>query len=227
VQFPATDGQTAYGQLFVPTHPTGCSVVFPHGGPQRAMLPGFHYFDTYSVLYEMNQYLTSRGCVVLSVDYRGGVMHGTAFRNAPGTGQTSASEYRDILGSVDFLRARPDVRPDKMAIYGLSWGGYLAALGLARNSDIFKVGFDVAGTHAGPIASIDTWRSPVMLLQGDDDRNVDFQQGMDLAAALQTKRPDVELVQRGTPDEIHEIYLTYDHLVDTYNDGAQFLLDHL
>jgi len=119
---------------------------------QRAMLPGVHYFDSYSVLYETNQYLTSRGCVVLSVDYRGGVMHGTAFRNAPGT---SATEYRDILGAID------------------------------------------------------------------------FQPGVDLAAALQTKRPNVEFGQRVTPEEIHEIYPTFPHLVDTYNDGAQFLLDHL
>ena len=56
---------------------------------------------------------------------------------------------------------------------------------------------------------------------------VDFQQGVDLAAALQTKRPNVEFGQGVTPDEIHEIHLTFPQLVDTYNDGAQFLLDHL
>lgn len=227
VEFPATDGQTAYGQLFVPPHPTGCSVIFPHGGPRRAMLPGFHYYDTYSVLYEMNQYLASHGCVVLSVDYRGGIMHGYAFRNAPGTGGTSAAEYRDILGGVAFLRTRHDVDRNEMAIYGLSWGGYIASLGLARNSDIFKVGFDVAGVHGAAVTEIDGWHSPVMLEQGDDDRNVNFQDGVNLAQALQTHHPDVEFVQRAFPNEMHEIYLTYQDLVDTYNGGAQFLLDHL
>ncbi|MFE4444447.1 prolyl oligopeptidase family serine peptidase [Streptomyces sp. NPDC056820] len=227
VDFPATDGQRAYGQLFVPKHPTGCSVIFPHGGPRRAMLPGFHYYDTYSVLYEMNQYLASHGCVVLSVDYRGGIMHGYNFRTAPGTGGTNASEYRDILGGVDFLRARSDVNPDEMSIYGLSWGGYIASLGLARNSDIFKVGFDIAGVHGAAVTEIDGLTSPLMLVQGDDDRNVDFQHGMDLAQALQTHHPDGEFVQRAYPNEMHEIYLTYQDLVDTYNSGAQFLLDHL
>lgn len=227
VEFPATDGQKAYGQLFVPKHPKGCASIFPHGGPRRAMLPGFHYYDTYSNLYELNQYLASRGCVVLSVDYRGGIMHGYEFRNAPDRGTTLASEYRDILGGVEFLKARDDVDPERIGTHGLSWGGYLVALGLARNSEIFKVGFDMAGTHAGPIASIDTWNSPVMLVQGDDDRNVNFSQGTNLVRELLTKRPHVELVQRVFPNEVHDLYLTFEDTVDTYNMGAQFLLDHL
>ena len=72
----ASDGATAYGQLFVPAHPNGCGVVFAHGGIKRQMLPGFHYMDAYSVLYETNQYLASKGCVVLSVEYRSSIMRG-------------------------------------------------------------------------------------------------------------------------------------------------------
>ena len=83
-----------------------------------------------------------------------------SFRNAPNTGTTQASEYRDILGGVEFLKRRADVDPERIGTHGLSWGGYLVALGLARNSDIFKVGFDMAGMHAGPIAAIDTWKFP-------------------------------------------------------------------
>ena len=206
---------------------TGCASIFPHGGPRRAMLPGFHYYDTYSNLYVLNQYLASRGCVVLSVDYRGGIMHGYTFRNAPDTGTTQASEYRDILGGVNFLKARADVDPERIGTHGLSWGGYLVALGLARNSEIFKVGFDMAGTHAGPIAAINTWNSPVMLVQGDDDRNVNFSQGTNLVRELLTKRPHVELVQRVFPNEVHDMYLTFEDTIDTYNMGAQFMLDHL
>jgi dipeptidyl aminopeptidase/acylaminoacyl peptidase len=227
VEFPGTDGMKAYGQLFVPARPNGCAVIFPHGGPRRAMLPGFHYYDTYSNLYEMNQYLASHGCVVLSVDYRGGIMHGHAFRNAPGRGGSSASEYRDILGGVNFLRARPDVDSERIGIHGLSWGGYLVALGLARDSDIFKVGFDMAGTHAAPIAEVDGWESPVMLVQGDDDRNVNFSHGMNLVSALMTRRPQVELAQRVFPNEVHDLYLTYEDVVETYVPGAYFLLDRL
>ena len=227
VEFPGTDGMKAYGQLFVPAEPEGCAVIFPHGGPRRAMLPGFHYYDTYSNLYEMNQYLASHGCVVLSVDYRGGIMHGNAFRNAPGTGGSSASEYRDILGGVDFLEQRADVDPERIGIHGLSWGGYIVALALARDSDIFKVGFDMAGTHAAPIAEVAGWESPIMHVQGDDDRNVNFSQGINLTRALLTQRPEVEYVQRVFPNEVHDLYLTYEDVVDTYVPGAYFVLDRL
>jgi dipeptidyl aminopeptidase/acylaminoacyl peptidase len=238
VEFPASDGQTAYGQLFVPERGAPrdrCAIVFPHGGPRRQMLPGFHYIDIYTHLYELNQYLASRGCVVLSVDYRSGIGHGYAFRNAEGRGRAGASEYRDILGAVEFLRARPDVDPERFGIYGLSWGGYIAALGLARNSDIFKVGFDMAGVHEffgaafpySPAADIDRWSSPVYLAQGDDDRNVDFSQGVTLSRLLQSRRPGVELVERVFPDETHDMYLTFEHLVDLYEDGSRFMLERL
>lgn len=237
VEFPASDGQKAYGQLFVPRpeRAKGCAVIFPHGGPRRQMLPGFHYIEIYTNLYETNQYLASQGCVALSVDYRSGIMHGNAFRNAPGRGRAGASEYRDILGAVDLLRARPDVDDDKLAIYGLSWGGYITGLGLARNSDIFKVGFDMAGVHEfegdafpfAPTADIDKWTSPVYLAQGDDDRNVDFSQGVLLARLLQTRRPNVELVQRVFPDETHDLFLTFANLTSVYEAGTRFMLDRL
>ena len=54
VEFPAQDGQTAFGQMFTPEHPTGCAIIFSHGGIKRQMLPGFHYMDAYAYLYEMN-----------------------------------------------------------------------------------------------------------------------------------------------------------------------------
>lgn len=237
VEFPGSDGQTAYGQLFVPAGGTGrrCAVVFPHGGPRRSMLPGFHYMEIYTNLYELNQYLTSRGCAVLSVDYRSGIMHGHAFRTAPGVGRSGAAEYRDILGAAAYLKARPDVDPERIGIYGLSWGGYLTALGLARDSATFKAGFDMAGVHEffgdafpySPAADIDRWTSPVYLAQGDDDRNVDFSQGVILAQLLQSRRPDVEFEQHVFPDETHDLNLTFDDLVEAYEGGSEFLLDHL
>ena len=237
VKFPASDGQTAYGQLFVPSpeDAKGCGIIFAHGGPRRQMLPGFHYIDIYTHLYELNQYLTNRGYVVLSVEYRSGIMYGHAFRTAEGQGRQGASEYRDILGAEAYLQNHPYVDPDRLGIYGLSWGGYITALGLARNSDIFKAGFDMAGVHVffgeqfpySPMADIDRWTSPIYLAQGDDDRNVAFSQGVFLARALQSKRPNVELVQHVFPNETHDMYLTFENLVNLYEGGSEFLLDHL
>lgn len=237
IEFPATDGQTAYGQLFVPRpgRAKGCAVIFAHGGPPRQMLPGFHYIEPYTNLYEMNQYLTSQGCVVLSVDFRLGIMHGYAFRNAPDTWTDGAAEYRDILGAAAYLRSRPDVDPDRLAIHGQSYGGYLTGLALARDSDIFKVGVDLAGVHEfegaafpfSPVADIDTWSSPTFLGQGDDDRNVDFAQGLLLARLLQSRRPNVELEQLVFPDDTHEMTFTFSNLTNGYEAWSRFLLEHL
>jgi dipeptidyl aminopeptidase/acylaminoacyl peptidase len=237
VEFPATDGRTAYGQLFVPAQSNGCGIIFVHGGIRRQMLPGFHYMDAYTNLYELNQYLVSRGCVVLSVEYRSSIMRGFAFRNAPGWGHAGASEMLDVVGGARYLMARADVDARRgIGIYGLSWGGYITAQALARHSDIFSVGFDMAGVHTSTdaagvphsaMAFLDTWTSPVLLAQGDDDRNVVFAEGIRLARALADKRPNVELVQRVFPNETHDMYLTFENLVTIYQEGADFMLKTL
>jgi dipeptidyl aminopeptidase/acylaminoacyl peptidase len=235
VSFPGVDGQTAYGQLFVPAKPSGCGVVFVHGGITRQMLLGFHYMDAYSNLYELNQYFATQGCAVLSVEYRSSIMRGYAFRNAPGWGNGGASEYRDVLGGANYLKSRADLKIDKIGIYGLSWGGYLTAQALARNSDVFKVGFDMAGVHGfpgatfkySPLAFVGQWQSPVYIVAGDDDRNVDFNQSIALLQALRSKTDSVEIAEKVIPNEIHDLSLTFEDLVDVYFEGSEFMLNHL
>ena len=228
------------GMMFAsptPRAPNGCGIIFAHGGIRRQMLPGFHYMDAYSYLYELNQYLVSRGCVVLSVEYRSSIMRGYAFRNAPGWGHAGASEMLDVAGGAKYLMARADVDETRgVGIYGLSWGGYITAQALARYPDLFSVGFDMAGVHTSTdeagvphsaMAFLDQWRAPILLSQGDDDRNVVFAEGIKLARALRERRPDVELVTRVVPDETHDMYLTFQNLVTVYQEGADFLLKKL
>ena len=233
VEYPAIDGQTAFGQLFVPAAPTGCGIIFAHGGIRRQMLPGFHYMDAYTHLYELNQYLVSRGCVVLSVEYRSSIMRGYAFRHAPGWGHAGASEMLDVAGGAKYLMARGDVDGARgIGIHGLSWGGYITAQALARYPELFSVGFDIAGVHTSndaagvphsAMALLDRWRAPILLAQGDDDRNVVFTEGIKLAREL-LKRPSVRLVQRVFPNETHDLYLTFENMVTIYQEGADFLL---
>jgi len=237
--------------LFVPSgagkHP---AMIFDHGGPVRQMLPGFHYMEAYTNLYESNQYLVDHGFVVLSINYRSGIMYGHDFRQAKRAGWLGASEYQDVLAGAHFLMARPDVDAKRLGIYGLSYGGYLTALALARNSDIFKAGSDYAGVHnwatifdeayggkivgtpaqrkvaydSSPIAAMDSWRSPVFLSQGDDDRNVPFQQGVDLATRLRDRSIQVETLV--FPNETHENQV-WAQLVAQYEASAEFLAREL
>lgn len=252
VTFRATDGLLLHGQVFVPNDGKAkhCGVVFTHGGSERQMLPGFHYMEAYANLYETNQYIANRGCVVLSINYRGGIMYGHDFREAKKKGERGGSEFLDLMGGTRYLLARKDVDPKRVGLYGLSYGGYITALGLARRSDIFKVGFDMAGVHnwatimdgdygqhvgtpaerkiaydASPVAAIGRWTSPVYLAQGDDDRNVPFSQGEDLALRLRAK--GVEVRTAVFPNETHEMTLTYRDSMRMFGGGLGFLLSHL
>ncbi|HWE47200.1 MAG TPA: prolyl oligopeptidase family serine peptidase [Caulobacteraceae bacterium] len=233
IELKASDGATAYGQLFVPAHPNGCGVVFAHGGIKRQMLPGFHYMDAYSVLYETNQYLASKGCVVLSVEYRSSIMRGYAFRNAPGWGSAGATEMMDVAAAGTYLKTHRELKVRHVGVYGLSWGGYITAQALTRYPDIFEAGFDMAGVHEffgdrvqfSSEARIGDLRAPIYLVQGDDDRNVDFYQGMSLAALLRAHGADATF--KVVPDEVHDMTSTFSNMVEVYGGGADFLYDRL
>jgi dipeptidyl aminopeptidase/acylaminoacyl peptidase len=254
VDLPQRAGLSAHGVLFVPQAGAGerhPAVVFMHGGPIRQMLLGWHYMHYYSNAYGMNQYLASRGYVVLALNYRAGIGYGLDFREADGIGAAGASEYNDLLAAADFLRARADVDPARIGLWGGSYGGYMTALGLARNSDLFKAGVDLHGVHdwhhwtlatvrdnlpfypldalpavlatalaASPISSVASWRSPVLLIQGDDDHNVAFSESTRLAEAL--REHAVEYQELVLPDEIHG-FLRYASWVRAYRASADFL----
>jgi dipeptidyl aminopeptidase/acylaminoacyl peptidase len=250
VTFPGADGMQIHGQLFLPQngsrHP---AIVFFHGGSRRQMLLGWHYMSYYHNAYAMNQYLASRGSVVLSVNYRSGIGYGMEFREALNYGATGASEFNDVMGAGLYLRSRPDVDPRRIGLWGGSYGGYLTALGLARASDLFAAGVDLHGVHdwnleipnfipaydptktpdaarlayeSSPIASVKTWRSPVLLIHGDDDRNVPFSETVQLVEAL--RKQGVELQTLVFPDEIHD-FLTYARWLEAYHAAADFF-DH-
>jgi len=231
VIFKAADGLDIHGQLFKPTNASGRlpAVIFMHGGPPRQMLLGWHYMYYYHNAYAFNQYLASRGYLVLSVNYRSGIGYGRAFREALHRGARGASEYQDIVAAGLYLRSRDDVEGKRIGLWGGSYGGYLTALGLARNSDIFAAGVDLHGVHdwsvfrrfnlgpqgggdavriareSSPVASVDTWRSPVLLIHGDDDRNVDFSQTVDLIRLLRER--GVTFEELIFPDEVHDFLL--------------------
>jgi dipeptidyl aminopeptidase/acylaminoacyl peptidase len=180
------------------------------------MLLGWHYSDYYSNAYAMNQYLASRGFIVLSVNYRLGIGYGYEFHNPENAGTSGASEYIDIKAAGKWLATQPGVDPKRIGVYGGSYGGYLTAMALAKDSDLFAAGVDIHGVHdrttertrslispdryerapdadlalkvaweSSPIAYMSGWKSPVLVIHGDDDRNVRFSQSTDLVKRLE------------------------------------------
>jgi dipeptidyl aminopeptidase/acylaminoacyl peptidase len=246
VTFASSDGLTIHGQLFLPPNrqARAPAVIFFHGGSRRQMLLGWHYMYYYNNAYALNQYLANRGYIVLSVNYRSGIGYGLNFREALSYGGTGASEYNDVQAAANYLRARNDVDAARVGVWGGSYGGYLTALALARNSDIFRAGVDFHGVHdwakewelrptdpaaklafdSSPMAFVDGWRSPVLLIHGDDDRNVQFGQTVVLTDALRKRK--VEFEDLIFPDEIHD-FLLFRHWREGYEAAARFLDRHL
>jgi dipeptidyl aminopeptidase/acylaminoacyl peptidase len=252
VIFRSEDGVTLHGQLFLPRSATGKvpGLVFMHGGPKRQMMLGFHYMDYYHNAYAENQFLAGRGYVVLSVNYRLGVMYGRAFREPPNTVWRGAAEYKDIVAAGRYLQSLPEVDAAKIGLWGGSYGGFLTAMGLARDSELFKAGVDFHGVHdwsvflterpyfgnlalrppdadaaiklawdSSPDSYVDMWKSPVLLIHGDDDRNVPFSQTVDLVQRL--RKHHVPFEQLILPDEIHG-FLMWRSWIRTYSATADF-----
>jgi dipeptidyl aminopeptidase/acylaminoacyl peptidase len=247
----AADGLRVHTQLFLPKEELSGqrrpAVIFMHGGSRRQMLLGWHYMGYYHNAYALNQYLASRGYVVLSLNYRSGIGYGLDFREALEYGPSGASEFNDVQGAGLYLRRRDDVDPNRIGLWGGSYGGYLTALGLARASDLFACGVDLHGVHdwnleyenrtpsydptgrldaaarlaweSSPLASVATWRSPVLLVQGDDDRNVPFTEMVRLVEAL--RKQGVEFQQLVFPDEIHD-FLRHRTWLAAYHAASDF-----
>ncbi len=223
------------------------AILYLHGGPQRQSLLGYPPGEYYSNAYAFNQYLASRGFIVLSVNYRGGTGYGLDFRQCEHCGPTGAAEYADVLAAQRYLASRPDVDPKRIGVWGGSYGGYLTALALARNSNLFAAGVDFHGVHdwnlednaadwkrgtnaeqdaiaatalaSSPLADISHWTSPILLIHGDNDPDVAYVQTPILADRLRAQNTHVE--ELIFPDETHNFQLHKDWLT-AYEAAAAF-----
>jgi len=248
VRFKAPDGNTVYGQLFSPkktvkNHP---AIVYVHGGPQRQMFLGWNPMDYYSIDYALNQYLVNLGFTVLSVNYRLGIGYGYEFHKPLNAGAQGASEYQDIKAAGEWLAVQTNINKEKIGIYGGSYGGYLTALALGKDSKLFAAGVDIHGVNnrfssqdqenrkpapdvqlaskvadeSSPVSYIATWTSPTLIIHADDDRNVAFNQSVDLAKRFEDKKFDFEFL--AIPDDTHH-WMKFSNGVKVSEATAKFL----
>ena len=254
VVFASADGMKIHGQLFRPaggSESPGPGVLFLHGGSRRQMLLGWHYMGYYSNCYAFHQYLVSRGFTVISVNYRSGTGYGMEFREALNYGASGGAEHQDVLGAGRTLADLSGVDGDRIGLWGGSYGGYLTAMGLSRASDLFAAGVDIHGVHdwnrtiqgfnpsyepdhypeqqrlafeSSPLSTVDGWRSPVLLVHGDDDRNVPFNETIELVEKLRELGVEHELLI--FPDEVHG-FLRHENWLEVFRRSTDFFMRHL
>lgn len=255
--FRAPDGISIHGTVFNNEEINGKkpAVIFVHGGPPRQMLLGWHYSSYYSNAYAVNQYLASQGFVVLSVNFRLGIGYGYEFHHPVDGGRRGASEYQDVLAAHKWLAEQDFVDEKRIGIYGGSYGGYLTAMALGRNSDLFAAGVDISGVHdwtawgrssysgsggyekvpdaeyaialaweSSPVADVEGWKSPGLIIHADDDRNVDYNQSTDLVQRLRKLNAPFETMT--LVDDTHH-FMIYKNQLAVNEATAEFLIRHL
>jgi len=136
--FAARDGLVVSGYLSFPTGPEHAllpTVLNVHGGPWVR--------DTWGLDPEA-QWLTNRGYLCVQVNYRGSSGYGKDFLNA-GNREWGARMHDDLIDAVAWVVAQGYADPDRVGIYGGSYGGYAALVGAAFTPDVFACAVDLVG----------------------------------------------------------------------------------
>ena len=148
MRFESADGVSIHADIFTPRdfdpsrrYP---AVVFAHGGTIDQMRfgwsPGLPYLGPYS----WHQYLVDRQFVVLSVDYRGSGGYGLDYQMAL-WGRMGVVDVEDCVSAGRWLRDQPWIEPERVGIWGISYGGYLTLAVLTKAPGVFRAGIAVAG----------------------------------------------------------------------------------
>ena len=123
VDYLSFDGLQIQGLLYRPLKPNGAAIVRPHGGPR----------DQYGYEWDiLAQYLVAKGYTFLAVNYRGSTGYGTAFEHA-NDNNWGIGDTQDCFFGANYLSGLGWIDPQRIAILGSSYGGYMVACCLSRD----------------------------------------------------------------------------------------------
>ncbi len=218
LRFPAREvGRDVPGYLFVPEgldraqrHP---AIVWVHGDGIAQNYDGWHIRRDYAVYHSFHQLLVQEGYVALMPDYRGSVGYGRDFRQASYR-DVGGGDYQDVAAAGDYLKTLDFVDPERIGVWGLSYGGFMTMQALTLDPTLFAAGVNVAGVgdfalwHAdpgggwvvsrmghpdeepegyelgAPARRVDRIERPLLILHGTADVNVPYFESLNLVDRL-------------------------------------------
>ena len=199
---PASDGVMVPAHIYRPTdmgaQPNGAGVIFVHGAGYLHNVG--HFWSQYPREYMFNQYLASKGYVVLDIDYRGSAGYGRDWRTAIYRWM-GGRDLQDQIDGSKYLTANFGIDPKRIGIYGGSYGGFMTLMALFTASPHFGAGAalrsvtdwahynhgytgailnlpqnDTLAYHrSSPIFFADGLNDPLLMAHGMVDQNVNFQ----------------------------------------------------
>ncbi len=148
VHFPGADGKPVPGWLFVPKNldrsKKNPAIIWIHGDGVNQNYDGWHVQRNYAVYYSFHQYLLQQGYVVFAPDYRGSIGYGRDWRNGVHM-DVGGKDAKDAWMSAYYLKTLPYVDPDRIGVWGLSYGGFFTLIAMTDQPKLFRAGVDVAG----------------------------------------------------------------------------------
>jgi dipeptidyl aminopeptidase/acylaminoacyl peptidase len=174
ISYPAHDGLQIPAALFRPLEKSRApAIVFIHGGPN------FQFAEFY---YPLPQILSQEGYVVLLPNFRGSTGYGSVFREA-NFREWGHADAMDVIEGARWLQRQGFVDPNRIAVVGPSYGGYLTLCALTLAPEIFCAGVDMYGD------------SELVEAYRHEDREM----RMDMARHMGTPEENSEGYRRGSP----------------------------
>ncbi len=141
IEITARDGQELHGYLTIPRGAQRKNlplVIVPHGGPHGPRDEwGYQWFEGF---------IPAAGYAMLQINYRGSGGYGQAFENM-GHGEWDKKMQDDLTDSVRWAVEQGYADPERLCIFGWSYGGYAAAMSIVREPDLYKCSVAGAGVY--------------------------------------------------------------------------------
>jgi dipeptidyl aminopeptidase/acylaminoacyl peptidase len=148
IHYPGPDGKSVPAWLFVPKNldrtKKHAAVVWIHPDGVNQNYDGWHTDRNEAVYYEFHQYLLQQGYVVIAPDYRGSIGYGRDWRNDVYM-DVGGNDAKDARMAATYLKTLGYVDPERVGVWGLSYGGFFTLLAITQEPTWFRAAVDVAG----------------------------------------------------------------------------------